>query len=70
MNYDASLPAQIRKEQGIFYSPDAIAQSIVNEAIDIFLIDKNEKNLPDIRLLDPACGVGIFLQASLEILLY
>jgi len=50
-NYEQSLSAQIKKEQGIVYTP----KFIVNYLLDKTIAKENP------RILDPACGTGNFL---------
>jgi hypothetical protein len=61
-NYDSSLPAKVRKEKGVFYSPEMIAQYIVNEALTSFLAGKADQadTLQHIRILDPVWGGRFF----------
>ncbi|TAE07777.1 MAG: hypothetical protein EAZ95_18025 [Bacteroidetes bacterium] len=70
-SYDSNLPAQVRKENGVFYSPEMIAQYVVNEALKAFLVGKADQvnALQNIHILDIACGAGVFLEVSLEVLL-
>jgi SAM-dependent methyltransferase len=56
-------PISQRKANGVFYTPTPIADYIVARTLE--LLPKN--CLP--RVLDPACGDGVFLQAASEHLL-
>jgi len=46
-----------KKESGTFYTPPALVELILKEVLPI---DKSEFNF-NIKILDPACGSGIFL---------
>jgi SAM-dependent methyltransferase len=50
--YESVIPAKTRKKLGEYYTPDWLAQRIVDEVV---------KNPLDQRVLDPACGSGTFL---------
>ncbi len=52
-----------RKKDGIFYTPEYITQYIVKETIGRYLEDNPEK-LEEIKILDPACGSGAFLNQA------
>lgn len=49
-----------QSEYGEFYTPRNVVKSIVDESIDAYL-RINNKELKDIKVLDPACGAGNFL---------
>lgn len=51
--------AKIKQDKGIFYTPSHLAQLLVDETMP--LRDYNKVNLADFKILDPACGSGIFL---------
>ena len=53
-----------RKEQGIYYTPTYIVDYIVKNAIKELL--RSNKNIEDIKVLDPACGSGSFLIKALD----
>lgn len=65
---DRSLPArpdcQIRKSGGVYYTPRSIAQYIVEQTVGTLLDTQNS-----VRVLDPACGGGIFLLTAYQYLL-
>ena len=59
----------LRKDSGVFFTPGRSAEKIVRNALDIW--QKNHPSyaeLCNIKILDPACGVGEFLLAALDIL--
>ena len=52
-----------RKKDGIFYTPEYITKYIVDRTIRKFLEDNPDK-LGTIKILDPACGSGAFLNQA------
>ena len=71
---DSPVRSSQRKSQGIYYTPAAIVQFIVQQTIDRLL--ESSKALADVqtvgslpRLLDPACGGGAFLLEAYQVLL-
>lgn len=56
-----------RKKDGIFYTPEYITHYIVEETIGRYL-DENPDKLETIKILDPACGSGAFLNQAHEYL--
>lgn len=56
-----------RKKDGIFYTPEYITHYIVEETIGRYL-EENPDKLETIKILDPACGSGAFLNQAHEFL--
>ena len=53
-----------KQEKGLFYTPSHLAKLLVDECIPL---KKNEGvNLKDFKILDPACGSGIFLVVTFK----
>ena len=52
-----------RKKEGIFYTPDFITQYLVENVVGRFL-EENPDKLESIKILDPACGSGAFLNQA------
>jgi len=48
-----------KQDNGLFYTPSHLAKLLVDECLP--LKKYNEINLSDFKVLDPACGSGIFL---------
>lgn len=48
-----------KQEKGLFYTPSHLAKLLVDECIPLKKF--GELNLTDFKILDPACGSGIFL---------
>ncbi|GAB4562679.1 MAG: N-6 DNA methylase [Anaerolineae bacterium] len=63
--YHYLLPREIRHDLGEFYTPDWLAERLLNQMNAPWFImprgNRPPKDLPDKRLLDPACGSGTFL---------
>lgn len=52
-----------RKKDGIFYTPEYITRYIVEQTIGTYL-EENPDKLESIKILDPACGSGAFLNQA------
>ncbi len=64
------IPAE-RRGSGTFYTPPALVQRVVNEALLVALTasassPQRLQQLAELRVLDPACGSGAFLVHMLE----
>jgi type II restriction/modification system DNA methylase subunit YeeA len=66
--YQNLVPKEIRHDLGEYYTPDWLAELVLNEVgwtvenFEKIAEEKNDKLAPlDLRLLDPACGSGTFL---------
>ncbi|KKL72375.1 hypothetical protein LCGC14_2085540, partial [marine sediment metagenome] len=57
----------VRKKTGIYYTPKYIVQFIIEHTI-IKILEANLDNLPQLKILDPACGSGAFLSQAYDIL--
>ena len=59
--YQQLLPSSIRHRLGEYYTPDWLAQRVVNQ------VTRSQEALdPSKRLLDPACGSGTFLAEAIS----
>ena len=58
----------LRKNEGTFYTPFYVAEKMVRQAFAIWQ-DKHSSysDLCNIKILDPSCGAGEFLLASLHV---
>lgn len=52
-----------RKKDGIFYTPEYITRYIVEQTVGKYL-EENPDKLATIKILDPACGSGAFLNQA------
>jgi hypothetical protein len=60
-NFLEEFKANKKEESGQYYTPPSLVDLILNEKLSI----KNETNF-NIKILDPACGSGIFLVESFK----
>ncbi len=70
--YHYLLPRDIRHDLGEFYTPDWLAERLLNMLGEPWFTmprgNRPPKGLPDKRLLDPACGSGTFLVLAIRAL--
>lgn len=65
--YHYLMPREIRHNLGEYYTPDWLAQMLLNQLDNAFFTDNPDEssylkeNLLKLRFLDPACGSGTFL---------
>jgi len=50
-----------RKSQGIYYTPRYIVEYLIEQTLGEVLKKAKAKDIPNIKILDPACGSGSFL---------
>lgn len=62
--YEEFLDIDIKKDLGLFYTPEAIVDFIMEETLKKAEIINN----PFIKILDPSCGSGYFLLKAYDIL--
>jgi adenine-specific DNA-methyltransferase len=65
--HEPHLVRQDRRARGVFYTPVEIAKWIVEQTYGPLLCEWNGAEPPP-RLLDPACGAGVFLIAARHLL--
>ena len=66
----AATPARAaRKARGVYYTPRAIADQLVADTLLPVAAGRSVDQLATLRLVDPACGSGIFLLRSFAALL-
>lgn len=64
MFFDYCRPGS-RKQNGVFYTPRYIAESMVKKSLQEYLgVDFSYHKLCNIKILDPSCGAGEFLLAA------
>jgi len=70
--YHYLLPRKVRHDLGEFYTPDWLAERLLNQLSEPWLQmpkgPKPPKGFPNKRLLDPACGSGTFLILAIRAL--
>lgn len=59
---------EVKKGQGIYYTPTPIVDYIVEKSISLFLKNKKYKEPPKLMILDMACGSGSFLLKAFDVL--
>ena len=67
--YESILDKEVRKEGGVYYTPQYIVDYIVENTVGKFLEGKTPKEAETIKIVDPACGAGIFLLGAYQFLL-
>jgi adenine-specific DNA-methyltransferase len=60
---------RVRKAAGIYYTPKYIVDYIVKGAVDRAIEGKTPKQIEKLRILDPACGSGVFLLGAFQSLI-
>jgi type I restriction-modification system DNA methylase subunit len=58
----AEMEPEKKHQTGTFYTPPSLVELILNEKLSI---EKNNKKF-DVKILDPACGSGVFLVESFK----
>ena len=61
-NFLAKVDEKAKKGSGSYYTPPSLVELILNEKLPV---SSNEKQY-DLKILDPACGSGIFLVESFK----
>ncbi len=67
-NFQYRYDLDRKKELAAVYTPETVVQFIVNTTIDSYL-NNNPIDLKNIKIIDPACGSGIFLLYAIDYLL-
>jgi len=67
--YESILENEVRKEGGIYYTPPYIVDYIVHNTIGELVKDKTPADVAKIKIVDPACGAGVFLLGAYQFLL-
>ena len=67
--YESILDKEVRKEGGIYYTPSYIVDYIVAHTVGKLLAGKTLKEAASIKIVDPACGGGVFLLGTYQHLL-
>jgi hypothetical protein len=60
---------EVRKAGGFFATPKEVAEYIVERTLQELVEGKTPRDIADLRVLDPACGSGLFLVIAYEFLL-
>jgi type II restriction/modification system DNA methylase subunit YeeA len=67
--YESILEKEVRKEDGIYYTPPYIVNYIVANTVGKLLKDKTPADAEKIKIVDPSCGGGVFLLGVYQYLL-
>ena len=67
--YESILDKEVRKESGIYYTPPPIVDDMVESSLGEILKDKTSEESTTIKIVDPACGGGVFLLGAYQFLL-
>lgn len=60
---------ELRKSGGVYYTPSHVVDAIVKSTVGSLCKDKTPDQVAKIRILDPSCGSGSFLNAAYQYLL-
>jgi adenine-specific DNA-methyltransferase len=62
----AELKPELRKAEGVFYTPHFIVNFIVGRTVGRILKGKSPREVAKLRFVDPSCGSGSFLMRVFE----
>ncbi len=60
---------EVKKAGGVFYTPQYIADYIVEKTVGVLINNKTPNQISKMRIIDPACGSGSFLLRAYQRLL-
>lgn len=63
-NFLAEIEPDIKQQTGTYYTPPSLVELILNEKLPV----NNKESNYNVKILDPACGSGIFLVESFKCL--
>lgn len=66
--FEALQPGREKKKHGVFYTPVALADEILSEVFAGRIAESSPETILRWRILDPACGSGLFLIRALRLL--
>ena len=67
--YESILDKEARKEGGIYYTPSPIVDYMVENSVGELLKSKTPAEAAKLKIVDPACGGGVFLLEVYQLLL-
>ncbi|MCL2117863.1 MAG: BREX-1 system adenine-specific DNA-methyltransferase PglX [Planctomycetaceae bacterium] len=67
--YESILEKEVRKDGGIYYTPPPIVEYMVANSVGKLLKDKTPVDVANMKIVDPACGGGVFLTGAYQFLL-
>lgn len=62
--YEQALAPAVRRSGGVFYTPPQLVARVLDMVLEPLLAETEEPL--SLRILDPACGAGLFLAAAAE----
>lgn len=62
--YEQALAADLRRSGGVFYTPAHLVERLLDLTLEPLLAEADDPL--SLRILDPACGAGLFLAAAAE----
>jgi hypothetical protein len=65
-NGKVELKPDLRKAEGVYYTPRFVVNAIVEETLGRYLQESDQSTIQQLKILDPACGSGSFLLAAFE----
>jgi hypothetical protein len=65
---ESRVHSRRRKDTGTFYTPQALADFVVDRTLEPLVRDRTADRILDLRVVDPAMGSGAFLVAALRYL--
>src|SRR5438094_567187 len=60
------MRSEARRAAGVFYTPDAAARWVAAATLAPLVTGRGADELARLRIVDPACGEGVFLRAALD----
>ncbi|MHA1681213.1 MAG: Eco57I restriction-modification methylase domain-containing protein [Promethearchaeota archaeon] len=67
--HEQHLSDAIRRGKGIYYTPRAVARAMARKAFTLLpSVNNRGPNEASIRILDPACGSGVFLEECFNLI--
>ena len=67
--YESILEKEVRREGGVYYTPPLIVDYMVEDTLGTLLEGKTPDEIAKIKIVDPACGSGVFLLGAYRYLL-
>jgi type I restriction-modification system DNA methylase subunit len=64
----AELKPELRKAEGVYYTPRFVVNFIVSRTVDHLIQGKSPKEISKLKFIDPSCGSGSFLLRVFELL--
>ena len=67
--YESILDKEARREGGVYYTPPLIVDYMIENSLAPLLKGKAPEETGKIKIVDPACGAGVFLVGAYHYLL-